>query len=84
MDTRQERTHQDAKQWNSQIGRIYYHRCEDDPRWYRTTRLVRNPFNGNLNPQVSNAVYGEPPPELEPIPPLLKNRLFSMANELPY
>ena len=78
MDDRQERTHQDAKQWNSQIGKIYYQKCPDDNRYFRTIRIVNNAWTGSLQPQISNPVMGEPPPELQQIPPLMLSRLMRM------
>ena len=76
MDARQERTNQDAKQWNSQIGRIYYSLCPDDNRYFRSIRIVNNPFTGSLQPQISNPVMGTPPPELDEIPPMMLSRLM--------
>ena len=76
----QGRTHQDAKQWNSQIGKIYYQICPDDDRYFRTIRIHHNPFIGANTPQISNPVYGNPPPELEPIPPLMLSRLLRVQN----
>ena len=67
MDDRQERTHQDAKQWNSQIGKIYYQKCPDDNRYFRTIRIVNNAWTGSL-----------PPPKLQQIPPLMLSRLMRM------
>ena len=81
MDDRQERTHADNKKWNSQIGKIYYHRCPDDNRYFRTIRIAHNPWTGANKPQISDPpTYGEPPPELEPIPPLMISRLLRIQN----
>ncbi len=80
MDTRQERTRQDAKQWNSQIGKIYYHRCEDNPNYFRSIRIWHNPWTGANQPQISEAVYGEPPDNLEPIPKLMLSRLMRLQS----
>ena len=68
----------------TQINKIYYHIAEDDSRYFRTIRMHRNPMNGRITPQVSNLIMGVPPEGLEPIPPLMKQRLFSMSNALPY
>ena len=78
MDVRQERTHLQAKQWDSQIGRIYYHRCEDNPKYFRTIRIWHNPFTNANQPQISNPVYGEPPDNLDPIPKLMLSRLMRL------
>ena len=84
MDDRQRQIHQDAKTGNSQIGQIYYHRCEDDPNYYRTIRVVHSPFANTLKPHVSNVIYGTPPPDMKPIPPLMRTKLMSCSNALPY
>ena len=68
----------------SQINKIYYSICPDDPDWYKTIRIYRNPFTGNIQTQVSNKCPGVPPDGLEPIPPLMRNRLQSMNNVLPH
>ena len=78
MDNRQERTNLQARQWDSTIGKVYYHRCPDDKRYFRSIRIQHNPFiNANV-PQISNPVMGEPPPELEEIPPMMLTRLMRM------
>ena len=76
MDVRQERTHLQAKQWDSQIGKIYYHRCEDNPKYFRTIRIWHNPFTNANQPQVSNPVYGDPPPTMPEIPPMMLTKLM--------
>ena len=68
----------------TQINKIYYHIAEDDTPYLRTIRMHRNPTNGRITPQVSNLIMGTPPDGLEPIPPLMKQSLFSMSNALPY
>ena len=72
----QGRTVQDAKQWDSTIGKIYYHRCKDDSRYFRTIRVVHNPFTNANQPQVSNPVYGDPPPTVPEIPPMMLTKLM--------
>ena len=76
----QGRTVQDAKQWNSQIGKIYYQRCPDNPKYFRSIRIAHNPFTNSTQPQISEAIYGEPPEGLEPIPPLMLTRLMRIQN----
>ncbi len=80
MDARQERTHADAKKWNSQIGKIYYQICPDDSRYFRTIRIHHNAWTGANQPQISNPFFWEPPEELDPIPPLMLTRLMRMQN----
>ena len=84
MDTRQQKIHQDAQNSNSQIGKIYYSICPDDKSYFRTIRLHRNFATGNIQSQISNKVYGDPPPTMEPIPPLMRTKLTSVNNMLPY
>ena len=84
MDSRQLQMHKDAAAGNSQVGKIYWSRCEDNPNYFRTIYLHRNIFTGNIEPKVSNITPGTPPSGMEEIPPLMKNRLMSMNNALPY
>lgn len=77
MEYDNERTQLDNKViHNGLIGKIFYNICADNKRYYRTIRIHHNPFTNSLQPQISNPVYGEPPPELEPINPLMLNRLM--------
>ena len=75
-----ERTIQDLKNiTNGMIGKVYYHKCEDDTRYYRTIRLHFNPFSNSIQKQVSNPVYGEVPPGMEAMPPRLMGGLNGMC-----
>ena len=75
-----ERTIQDLKNvTNGLIGKVFYHKCEDDDRYYRTIRLHFNPFSNSIQKQVSNPVYGEPPNGMDALPPSLLGRLNSMC-----
>jgi hypothetical protein len=79
MDT-PERTIKDLQNIsNGMIGKVFYHKCEDDTRYYRTIRLHFNPFSNSLQKQVSNPVYGEPPDGIPPLPPSLFGRLNAMC-----
>jgi hypothetical protein len=67
----------EAQMSNSLIGKIYYQKLVKDPNYFRTIYIRSNPFNGGqLQPMSSEFIYGEPPPEMEQIPPLLASRLF--------
>ena len=72
----------------TQVNKIYYSVCPDNDNYYRTIRLHKNPFTGNLQRQVSNPVVGGKEQAeslgLEPIPPLMRQRLQSCNNSLPY
>ena len=41
-------------------------------------------MTGNLQSQMSNPIYGEPPDGIEEMPPLMRQRLQSCSNLLPY
>ena len=69
----------------TQINKVYYSICPDNENYYRTIRLHRNPFTGNIESQVSNVVFGDPESTgLDPIPPLMRSKLQSCNNALPY
>ena len=68
----------------SQIGKLYFVRCGDNPNYFKTIRVVRNLMTGNLQSQMSNPVYGEPPDGIDEMPPLMRQRLQSCSNSLPY
>ena len=69
----------------TQVNKVYYSICSDNQNYYRTIRLHRNPFTGNIESQVSNPVYGDPESiGLDPIPPLMRSKLQSCNNALPY
>tara|TARA_B100000287_G_scaffold154525_1_gene145847 strand:+ start:174 stop:464 length:291 start_codon:yes stop_codon:yes gene_type:complete len=48
-------------------NKIYFHRCPDDSKYFRTIRIQKNPFTNALSPQISNPVAGEPTPEMDEI-----------------
>ena len=48
-------------------NKIYFHRCPDDSKNFRTIRIQQNPFTNALSPQISNPVAGEPTPEMDEI-----------------
>jgi len=73
-----ERTQLDNMRWNSQIGKVYYHICPDNEKYYRTIHIRHNPFSNTLVPSLSNPVYGVPPEGLEPINPLMLNKLMRL------
>ena len=68
----------------SQIGKLYFVRCGDNPNYFKTVRVVRNLMTGNLQTQMSNPVYGEPPDGVPEMPPLMRQRLQSCNNATPY
>jgi len=68
----------------TQVNKIYYSICPDNNKYFRTIRIHKNVLTGNLQTQVSNPLYGIPPDELEPIPELMRTKLMSANNSLPY
>ena len=69
----------------TQVNKVYYSICPDNEKYYRTIRLHRNPLTGNIESQVSNPVMGNPESTgLDPIPPLMRSKLQSCNNALPY
>ena len=69
----------------TQVNKVYYSICSDNENYYRTIRLHRNPLTGNIESQVSNPVYGDVKSTgLDPIPPLMRSKLQSCNNALPY
>ena len=69
----------------TQVNKVYYSICPDNDNYYRTIRLHRNPLTGNIESQVSNVIFGEAKSTgLDPIPPLMRSKLQSCNNALPY
>ena len=49
MSNAPERTYQDMKQWsNGLIGKIFYEKANDDPRYFRTARVGWNGFANKM------------------------------------
>jgi len=65
-------------------GKIYYSLCPDNPKRYRSIRLEFNAYTQSLRPQISNAIEGVPPPELEQISPVLLQRLMKVPSSIIY
>ena len=84
MDLRQQQMQNDASQNHSLIGKEFYVKCPDDERFFKTVYLKRNPMTGNMQTQMSNPVYGEPPDGIPELPQNMRSKLTSMNNALPY
>jgi len=67
---------QDIRNYNSQVGKTYYVLCNDNQNYYRSVYVRYNPFTQNLQPMVSDPIYGTPPETLEPMSPLQLSRLM--------
>jgi hypothetical protein len=61
-------------------NKIYFHRCPDDSKYFRTIRIQKNPFTNSLTPQISNPVAGEPTPEMDEISIHALRRLMRFNN----
>ena len=67
----------EAQKSNSLLGKTFYQRLAKDDHYFRTITFRANPFNsGELTPMKTEFIYGEPTPNMEPLPPLLASRLF--------
>ena len=84
MSNAPERTYQDMKQWsNGLIGKIFYERANDDPRYFRTARVGWNGFANKMVLQYSNAgayITGTPPEGMQAMNPRLRSSIVTMQN----
>jgi len=78
------RTFQDMKNWDKQIGKVYFEKHPSDPKQYRTIRIGWNPFANTKIPQTSNWITGVPPDNLEPASPILLSNLRRVPQHMPY
>lgn len=69
----------DYRNFDKHINKMYYYTMPDN-NYYKTIFVKRNPFNNELQPLISNEIYGVPPDGMEPISPLLLNRLMRVPN----
>jgi len=81
MNNAPERSFQDMRQWsNNMIGKIYYEKANDDPRYFRTARVGWNGFSNSMVLQYTNFVMGEPPADMQPLNPRLRSSINTMQN----
>lgn len=79
MNNAPERTLQDMQQWsNNMIGKIYYEKANDDPRYFRTARVGWNGFANKMVLQYTNFIMGEPPADMPPMNPRLRSSINTM------
>jgi hypothetical protein len=79
MNNAPERSFQDMKQWsNNLIGKIYYERANDDPRYFRTARVGWNGFANKIVLQYTPFIMGEPPAEMQQLNPRLRSSINTM------
>ena len=66
---------QDIQNMNSGLlGKLYYVRCKDDERYFKSIRFNYNGVSNSITKQVSNPVYGEPPDTIEEMPEHMMKR----------
>lgn len=81
MNNAPERSFQDMQQWsNNMIGKIYYEKANDDPRYFRTARVGWNGFSNSMVLQYTNFIMGEPPADMQPLNPRLRSSINTMQN----
>ena len=79
MNNAPERSFQDMQQWsNNMIGKIYYEKANDDPRYFRTARVGWNGFANKMVLQYTNFIMGEPPADMQPLNPRLRSSINTM------
>lgn len=79
MNNAPERTYGDMLQWsNGLIGKIFYEKANDDPRYFRTIRIGWNGIANKMILQYSNFIMGEPPDNIHPINPRLRSAITTM------
>lgn len=80
-----ERTNIEFAQWNkSLVNKTFYFKCPDNDKYFKTVFIKHNPFTNSLQPHLSNATYGEPPDGMEPISPLMLQRLLRVNVNGPF
>ena len=77
------RTFQDMKNWDKQIGKIYYELSSDD-KSFRTIRVAWNPWMNCKVPQTSNWIQGTPPDDMPMAPPNLLSNLRRTPQYMPF
>jgi len=66
-------------QWNNKmIGKIFYERAKDDPRYFRTARVAYNGFANKMVLQYTPFVMGEPPTDMQQLNPRLRSAINTM------
>jgi len=80
-----ELTQLDLKNFDKNIGKVFYYLCPDNEKYYRTIFVRYNFFTNTKIPCISNAIYGVPPDGLEPISPLylaqlMRNTMLTTTN----
>jgi len=79
MNNAPEISFQDMKQWfNNMIGKIYYERANDDPKYFRTARVGWNGFANKMVLQYTPFIMGEPPVEMQQLNPRLRSSVNIM------
>ncbi len=83
MDLRQQQIQHDANN-QSLIGKLYWIRMKDNPKYLRTVYFRLNPFTNEIVKHFSNDLYTSPPEGVEELPPNLMRYVGGLSNPLPF
>ena len=84
MDLRQQQQIQNNAKNSSLIGKYFWIRMQDNPKYVRTVYFKLNPFTNKIDRHFSNELYSEPPIGVEELPPNLMRYVGGLSNPLPY
>ena len=84
MDLRQQQQIQNNAKNNSIIGKLFWIRMKDNPKYMRTVYFRLNPFTNQIDKHISGELYSEPPIGVDELPPNLMRYVGGMSNPLPY
>ena len=59
-------------------GRTFYQICPNNDKFYKTIFVKLNQFTGALQPYISEAIEGTPPDGMEPIQPVMLQKLLRL------
>ena len=58
---------------------VYAVRCQDDDRYWKSVMIKRNDLSGKFQTLISNAVYGDPPPQM---PEVSQEQVFKQMRDM--
>ena len=67
--TSTDQTPPEGLEFRLRVGNVYGFKCPDDPSYYRTAFIKTNPFTGQIQPLISNPIYGEIPSGIQEVTP---------------
>ena len=56
----------------------YYQRCPDNDKFYRKIFIRNNTYTGALQPHLSDPIKGNPPKDMEQIPPMMLQKMMRL------